>query len=102
MKYAVVALMLLASTAGAADLPRVYIEASETVDAGNSKDKAKQIDFGSAMRRRSEEKCSRCGGHRREVPSGRSRPSHLRRRLPQEPKWPSSSCGAAVASLSSR
>jgi hypothetical protein len=28
---------------------RVYIEASETVDASNSKDKAKQVDFGSAL-----------------------------------------------------
>jgi len=33
----------------AADLPRVYIEASETVDASNSKDKAKHVDFGSAI-----------------------------------------------------
>ena len=49
MKYALVALMLFASTAAAADLPRVYIEAAETVDAGNSQDKAKQIDFGSAI-----------------------------------------------------
>ncbi len=53
MKYALVALMLFASTAAAADLPRVYIEAAETVDAGNSQDKAKQIDFGSPSRRRS-------------------------------------------------
>jgi hypothetical protein len=28
---------------------RVYIEASETVDASNSKDKAKHVDFGSAI-----------------------------------------------------
>lgn len=49
MKRALVALMLLASPALAADTPRVYIEASETVDAGNAKDKAKQIDFGSAI-----------------------------------------------------
>ena len=41
--------MLLASTGMAADLPRVYIEASETVDASNSKDKAKHVDFGSAI-----------------------------------------------------
>jgi hypothetical protein len=32
-----------------AELPRVFIEASETVDAGNSRDKAKQVDFGSAI-----------------------------------------------------
>ena len=49
MKRTLVALMLFASTAVAADTPRVYIEATETVDAGNSKDKAKQIDFGSAI-----------------------------------------------------
>ena len=49
MKRTLAALMLLASTVVAADIPRVYIEASETVDAGNAKDKAKQIDFGSAI-----------------------------------------------------
>jgi polyisoprenoid-binding protein YceI len=42
-------LLLLASTAVAADTPRVYIEASETVDASNSKDKAKHVDFGAAL-----------------------------------------------------
>ena len=31
------------------DMPRVYIEASETVDASNAKDKAKHVDFGSAL-----------------------------------------------------
>ena len=31
------------------ELPRVYIEASETVDASNTKDDAKQVDFGSAI-----------------------------------------------------
>ena len=49
MTRLVVSLMLLASTGMAADLPRVYIEASETVDASNSKDKAKHVDFGSAI-----------------------------------------------------
>ena len=49
MKPALMAVMLFASTALAADTPRVYIEATETVDAGNAKDKAKQIDFGSAI-----------------------------------------------------
>ena len=29
--------------------PLVYISASETVDAGNSKDKAKQVDFGASI-----------------------------------------------------
>jgi hypothetical protein len=42
-------LLLLASTAVAAETPRVYIEASETVDASNSKDKAKHVDFGAAL-----------------------------------------------------
>ena len=32
-----------------AERPRVYIEAAETVDASNSKDKAKQVDFGAAL-----------------------------------------------------
>ena len=49
MTRTLMAVMLFASTAVAADSPRVYIEATETVDAGNSKDKAKQIDFGSAI-----------------------------------------------------
>jgi hypothetical protein len=41
--------LLAATTAVAADLPRVFIEATETVDASNSKDKAKHVDFGSAL-----------------------------------------------------
>ena len=49
MKCTLIALMLFASAAMGAEPPRVFIEASETVDAGNSKDKAKQIDFGSAI-----------------------------------------------------
>jgi hypothetical protein len=32
-----------------AETPRVYVEASETVDASNSKDKAKHVDFGAAI-----------------------------------------------------
>jgi hypothetical protein len=43
------ALLLVPSTNVAAQTPLVFIEAAETVDAGNSKDKAKQIDFGSAI-----------------------------------------------------
>lgn len=31
------------------ELPRVFIESTETVDASNSKDKAKHVDFGSAL-----------------------------------------------------
>lgn len=41
--------LLFASSAVAADTPLVYIDAAETVDAGNSKDRAKQIDFGAAI-----------------------------------------------------
>ena len=48
MRVMLVAL-LVASTAHAADTPRVYIQATETVDAGNAKEKAKQIDFGAAI-----------------------------------------------------
>jgi hypothetical protein len=44
------ALLLVASTAATAiELPRVYVEASETVDASNSKDKAKHVDFGASI-----------------------------------------------------
>jgi len=49
MKRILLSLILSASTAGAAELPRVYIESSETVDASNSRDKAKHVDFGSAI-----------------------------------------------------
>src|SRR5580765_7615522 len=43
-------LMVCATSLGAqSQIPRVYIDAGETLDAGNSKDKAKQIDFGSAI-----------------------------------------------------
>jgi urate oxidase len=31
------------------EMPRVFIESSETVDASNAKDKSKQVDFGSAL-----------------------------------------------------
>jgi hypothetical protein len=49
MKLALVLLFAFATPALAQVTPRVYISASETVDAGNSKDKAKQVDFGSAI-----------------------------------------------------
>ena len=49
MELGFVAITLFASAAVAADPPRVYIESSETVDAGNSNTKAKQIDFGAAI-----------------------------------------------------
>jgi hypothetical protein len=42
-------LLLCALTAMAADMPRVYIAATETVDASNAKDKAKHLDFGAAI-----------------------------------------------------
>ena len=49
MKSTLLALMLFASTALATDLPRVYVEATETVDASNAKHKANQVDFGAAI-----------------------------------------------------
>ena len=49
MKYFLVPLILFASIAMAADTPHVYIESSETVDASNSRDKAKHVDFGGAI-----------------------------------------------------
>jgi hypothetical protein len=45
----VTAFVLFASTVGAQDRPRIYIDASETVDASNSQHKGKQVDFGSAL-----------------------------------------------------
>ena len=44
-----VVFMLVAATAGAADRPLVFIEASETADGSNSRDKAKQVDFGASI-----------------------------------------------------
>ena len=41
--------MLFSSAASAQDKPRVFVEASETVDSSNSRDKAKQLDFGTAL-----------------------------------------------------
>ncbi len=49
MKRILLGLALSSSIAGAADEPRVFIEASETVDASNSKDKGKHVDFGAAL-----------------------------------------------------
>lgn len=49
MKLALALLLAFATPAFAQVTPKVYIIASETVDAGNSKDKAKQVDFGSAI-----------------------------------------------------
>jgi len=49
IKRTLLTVFLCVATVAAADTPRVYIQAAETVDAGNAKDKAKQIDFGSAI-----------------------------------------------------
>jgi hypothetical protein len=43
------ALLLVPLSASAADQHRVFIDAAATVDAGNAKDKASQVDFGSAI-----------------------------------------------------
>ena len=49
MRVILVTAMVLTSSIVFAQTPRVFIEATETVDAGNSSSKAKQIDFGSAI-----------------------------------------------------
>ncbi|MFN0179869.1 MAG: hypothetical protein ACKVZ0_13810 [Gemmatimonadales bacterium] len=49
MKRVLAALALVTSSALAQDQPRVFVASAETVDASNSKDKAKQIDFGVAL-----------------------------------------------------
>ena len=45
----VVIAILCVSGVWSVNLPTVYIEAPETVDAGNSENKAKQVDFGVAV-----------------------------------------------------
>ena len=49
MRAALALVALLISAVATAQMPKVYIEASETVDAGNAAEKAKRIDFGSAI-----------------------------------------------------
>jgi len=49
MKIALAMLTLLLPVTAAAQGPLVFIQASETVDAGNSQNKAKNIDFGTAI-----------------------------------------------------
>src|SRR5688572_12872945 len=49
MKSTLLALILFAPPAFALDMPRVYVEASQTVDASNARDKAKHIDFGASI-----------------------------------------------------
>ena len=46
---ALVAMTLCTATIAAAETPRVYIDAQDTVDAGNAANKAKQVDFGAAI-----------------------------------------------------
>ena len=48
-KLLLATLVLVASTAGAQDKPRVFIEPTETVNASNSEHRGKHIDFGSAL-----------------------------------------------------
>jgi hypothetical protein len=57
MKLAV-AFLLVASVAAAADRPTVYVQPTETVDASNSRDKAKNVDFGASI---TAETCSELG-----------------------------------------
>jgi|SRR5436190_1290415 len=45
----VVLSIAMASPLAAANVPTVYIEAVSTVDGSNARDKAKQVDFGSAI-----------------------------------------------------
>ncbi len=47
--FVMVSLLLLLAAAYAGEQPRVFIDAAETVDASNSKEKAKQVDFGAAI-----------------------------------------------------
>lgn len=49
MRATLALVVLLIPGVAAAQMPRVYIESSETVDAGHSAEKSKQIDFGSAI-----------------------------------------------------
>src|SRR5829696_4649368 len=50
MKYLIIALTLFGPTAtAAAETPLVFIAASETLDASNSRDKAKHVDFGASI-----------------------------------------------------
>lgn len=49
MRVALALVVLLIPGVAAAQMPRVYIEPSETVDAGHAAEKAKRIDFGAAI-----------------------------------------------------
>lgn len=49
MRVTLALVVLLIPGMAAAQTPRVYIEPSETIDAGNSAEKAKRIDFGVAI-----------------------------------------------------
>jgi len=49
MKRILIAVLLCTSLAMSSEMPRVFIAPSDTLDAGNAKEKAKQVDFGSAL-----------------------------------------------------
>ena len=49
MRTICIGVLLLFAIPVSAQQHRAFIEAAETVDAGNAKDKAKQVDFGSAI-----------------------------------------------------
>lgn len=50
LSFAMLNLVMLISANGqTTQLPKVYIESAETVDASNSRDKAKHVDFGTAL-----------------------------------------------------
>jgi hypothetical protein len=50
LSFAILSLMMFTSANGqTAQLPKVYIDSAETVDGSNSRDKSKQVDFGTAL-----------------------------------------------------
>lgn len=49
MTFVLVVLTMLMSALQMQERPRVFVASSETVDASNAKDKAKQVDFGVAL-----------------------------------------------------
>ena len=49
MKSVLLALTLFASSATAQEVPRVFVHPSETVNASNTRDKGKHIDFGASI-----------------------------------------------------
>lgn len=49
MRAILCGLVMLMALPAYADSPRVFVDAAETVDASNAKDRAKHVDFGSAI-----------------------------------------------------